>query len=153
MHHSFPQQIIAEICMAAADLVWSRVFKEYPDIKVALSEGGTGWIPYFLDRLDRTYDMHHLWTGQDFGNELPSDIFRRHILTCFIADPIGIKLRHEIGVDHVMWGSDFPHVVTYWPNSRQVLDQQMAGVPAEERRKMEAANILDFLGVTQAEGE
>ena len=57
------------ICMAAADLVWSRVFKKFPELKVALSEGGTGWIPYFLDRLDRTYDMHHLWTGQDFGDE------------------------------------------------------------------------------------
>ena len=56
------------ICQAAADLLWSRVFKEFPDIRFALSEGGTGWIPYFLDRLDRTYDMHHLWTGQDFGD-------------------------------------------------------------------------------------
>ena len=78
------------ICSAAADLVWSRVFKEFPTLKVALSEGGTGWIPYFLDRLDRTYDMHHLWTGQDFGDRLPSDVFRDHFLTCFIADPIGI---------------------------------------------------------------
>ena len=51
------------ICQAAADLLWSRVIKEFPDIRFALSEGGTGWIPYFLDRLDRTYDMHHLWTG------------------------------------------------------------------------------------------
>ena len=59
------------ICAAAADLVWSRVFKEFPDLRVALSEGGTGWIPYFLDRLDRTYDMHHLWTGQDFGDRMP----------------------------------------------------------------------------------
>ena len=49
--------------------MWSRIFKEFPDLKVALSEGGTGWIPYFLDRLDRTYDMHHLWTGQQFGDE------------------------------------------------------------------------------------
>src|SRR3954468_22184941 len=63
------------ICMAAADLVWSRVFKEYPTLKVALSEGGTGWIPYFLDRLDRTYEMHRAWTGQDFGDKTPSDIF------------------------------------------------------------------------------
>ena len=46
------------ICAAAADLVWSRVFKEFPTLRVALSEGGTGWIPYFLDRLDRTYGCH-----------------------------------------------------------------------------------------------
>ena len=77
------------ICQAAADLLWSRVLKEFPDIRIALSEGGTGWIPYFLDRLDRTYDMHRLWTGQDFGDRLPSDVFREHFLTCFIADPVG----------------------------------------------------------------
>ena len=78
------------ICAAAADLLWSRVLKEFPDIRIALSEGGTGWIPYFLDRLDRTYDMHHLWTGQDFGDQLPSEVFREHFLTCFIADPVGV---------------------------------------------------------------
>ncbi len=75
------------ICSAAADLLWSRIPKHFPDIKVALSEGGTGWIPYFLDRIDRTYDMHHLWTGQDFGDRMPSDVFRQHFLTCFISDP------------------------------------------------------------------
>src|SRR5579862_8860501 len=84
------------ICQAAADLLWSRVLKEFPDIRIALSEGGTGWIPYFLDRLDRTYDMHHLWTGQDFGNRLPSEVFKEHFLTCFIADPIGIEMRGHI---------------------------------------------------------
>ena len=59
------------ICQAAADLLWSRVIKEFPAIRIALSEGGTGWIPYFLDRLDRTYEMHHRWTGQDFGDRAP----------------------------------------------------------------------------------
>jgi hypothetical protein len=97
------------ICMAAADLVWSRVFRTYPDLRVALSEGGTGWIPYFLDRLDRTYDMHHRWTGQSFGGDLPSDVFRRHVLTCFIADPVGVELRHQIGIDNMCWEQDYPH--------------------------------------------
>jgi len=103
------------ICQAAADLVWSRVFKEFPDLRVALSEGGTGWIPYFLDRLDRTYDMHRAWTGQDFGDRLPSDVFREHILTCFIADPVGLKLRDDIGVDNMCWEQDYPHSDSSWP--------------------------------------
>jgi predicted TIM-barrel fold metal-dependent hydrolase len=109
------------ICMAAADLVWSRVFKKYRDLRVALSEGGTGWIPYFLDRLDRTYDMHHLWTRQDFGDELPSDVFRRHILTCFIADPVGVRLRADIGIDNICWEQDYPHSDSSWPHAPEEL--------------------------------
>ena len=53
--------------------------------------------------------MHHLWTGQDFGDRTPSDIFREHILTCFIADPIGLKLRDDIGIDNICWEQDYPH--------------------------------------------
>ena len=53
-------------------------------------------MPYFMDRADKTYDMHHLWTGQDFGDLKPSDVFRRNFLTCFITDPVGVILRHEI---------------------------------------------------------
>jgi predicted TIM-barrel fold metal-dependent hydrolase len=109
------------ICMAAADLVWSRVFKKYRDVRVALSEGGTGWIPYFLDRLDRTYDMHHLWTHQELGDELPSDVFRRHILTCFIADPVGIQLRSDIGIDNICWEQDYPHSDSSWPSAPEEL--------------------------------
>ncbi len=109
------------ICAAAADLLWSRVLKTFPDIRVALSEGGTGWIPYFLDRLDRTYDMHHLWTGQDFGRRLPSDVFREHFLTCFIADPIGLQLRAEIGLDNIAWECDYPHSDSSWPDAPEEL--------------------------------
>ena len=109
------------ICQAAADLLWSRVIKEFPDIRIALSEGGTGWIPYFLDRLDRTYDMHHLWTGQDFGGRRPSDVFQDHFLTCFIADPVGVNLRHDIGIDNIAWECDYPHSDSSWPAAPEEL--------------------------------
>ena len=128
------------ICQAAADLLWSRVFKTFPDIKFALSEGGIGWIPYFLDRLDRTYDMHHLWTGQDFGDRMPSDVFREHFLTCFIADPIGVKLRHDIGMDNIAWEADYPHSDSSWPNAPEELAAVMAGVPDDEVNKISYEN-------------
>ena len=132
------------ICMAAADLVWSRVFKEYPTLRVALSEGGTGWIPYFLDRLDRTYDMHHLWTGQDFGGRVPSDVFREHILTCFIADPVGLTLRHEIGIDNICWEQDYPHSDSSWPNAPEELVQMAAryDVPRTDLDKITHENAM-----------
>lgn len=128
------------ICAAASDLVWSRVIKEFPDVRIALSEGGTGWIPYFIDRLDRTYDMHRLWTGQDFGPKLPSEIFRERFLTCFIADPVGIKLRHDIGIDNIAWECDYPHSDSSWPEAPEELEAATAGVSDEDINKMTYEN-------------
>jgi predicted TIM-barrel fold metal-dependent hydrolase len=109
------------IVSAAADLLWSQPVKDYPDLKIALSEGGTGWIPYFLDRVDRTFEMHSAWTLQDFGGKLPSEVFREHFLTCFISDPMGIKLRHDIGIDNIAWECDYPHSDSMWPEAPEEL--------------------------------
>jgi predicted TIM-barrel fold metal-dependent hydrolase len=130
------------ICQAAADLVWSRVPREFPDIKIALSEGGTGWIPYFLDRLDRTYDMHHLWTGQNFDWVLPSEFFRQHFLTCFISDPVGVALRHQIGMDNIAWECDYPHSDSSWPTAPEELAAVTAGVPDDEINKITYQNAM-----------
>ena len=81
------------IVQAAADLVWSPVLRKFPDLKFALSEGGIGWIPYFLERVDYNYQRHHLWTGQDFGDRLPSEVFNEHVITCFIDDHFGVASR------------------------------------------------------------
>jgi len=128
------------ICAAAADLLWSRVLKEFPDIRIALSEGGTGWNPYFIDRLDRTYEMHHQWTGQEFGNQLPSEVFREHFLTCFISDPVGIKLRSDIGIDNIAWECDYPHSDSSWPLAPEELAAVAVDVPDDELRKISYEN-------------
>ncbi|MFO7281877.1 MAG: amidohydrolase family protein [Thermoanaerobacterales bacterium] len=130
------------ICHAAADLLWSRIPKHFPDIRIALSEGGTGWIPYFLDRLDRTYEMHHRWTGQDFGGRKPSEVFRQHFLTCFIADEVGIRLRHDIGVGNIAWECDYPHSDSSWPGAPEELAAVMADVPDDEVNAITHENAL-----------
>ncbi len=129
---------------AAADLLWSRVIKSFPDIRVALSEGGTGWIPYFLSRVDRTFEMHRAWTLQDFGGRLPSEVFREHFLTCFISDPIGIQLRHEIGIDNIAWEADYPLSDSMWPNAPEELGAEFAkySVTTDEARKMTYENAM-----------
>jgi predicted TIM-barrel fold metal-dependent hydrolase len=128
------------ICQAAADLLWSRVIKNFPDIRFALSEGGTGWIPYFLDRVDRTYEMHRAWTGQDFGTKVPSEVFREHFLTCFIADPVGINLRDMIGLDNIAWECDYPHSDSSWPESPEELAAVASDVPPDELAKITYEN-------------
>ncbi len=134
------------ICQAAADLLWSRVLKTFPDVRIALSEGGTGWIPYFLDRLDRTYDMHHLWTGQDFGDRWPSDVFREHFLTCFIADPVGVQLRHMIGLDNIAWECDYPHSDSSWPLAPEELAEAAVDVPDGELSRITWENAARWYG-------
>jgi predicted TIM-barrel fold metal-dependent hydrolase len=132
------------ICAAAADLVWSRVFREFPALRVALSEGGTGWIPYFLDRLDRTFEMHSAWTGAEFGGRTPSEVFREHILTCFIADPIGLRLRDEIGIDNICWEQDYPHSDSSWPCAPEELVRMAAryDVPDADLDKITHENAM-----------
>ena len=132
------------IVQAAADLLWSRPVKDYPDLKIALSEGGTGWIPYFLERIDRTYEMHSAWTMQDFGGKLPSEVFREHFLTCFISDPIGVRLRNEIGIDNISWEMDYPHSDSMWPDAPEVLHEVLRReqVPEDEIHKMTHLNAM-----------
>lgn len=108
------------------------------------SEGGTGWIPYFLDRVDRTYEMHSTWTGQDFGAKLPSEVFRDHFLTCFISDPVGIQLRNQIGIDNICWEADYPHSDSMWPGAPEQLDEVLEAnnVPDDEINKMTFENAM-----------
>ena len=132
------------IVQAAADLLWSAPVKEFPTLRIALSEGGTGWIPYFLDRVDRTYEMHSTWTGQDFGGKVPSEVFRDHFLTCFISDPVGVELRNQIGIDNICWEADYPHSDSLWPNAPEALDEVLNkhGATDAEINKMTYENAM-----------
>ena len=117
---------------AAADLLWSRVMKKFPALKIAMSEGGIGWIPYFLERADYVHAHHHYWTRQDFAGKKPSEVWREHIITCFIDDPVGVKNRHGVGVETMTWECDYPHSDTTWPHSPEILARSFAGVPDSE---------------------
>ena len=132
------------IVQAAADLLWSKPIKEYPDLKIGLSEGGTGWIPYFLERADRTFEMHATWTHQDFGGKLPSEVFREHFLTCFISDHVGVKLRNEVGIDNIAWEADYPHSDSMWPGAPEQLHDVLTehNVPDDDINKMTYENAM-----------
>ena len=126
----------------ATDLVFSRVLRKFPGLKVALTEGGIGWIPYFLERADYTYKHHHHWTHQDFGDQLPSEVFREHILTCFIDDAAGIRNRDLIGIDTISWECDYPHSDCTWPNAPEILWPSVKDLPDEEIEQITFANSL-----------
>jgi predicted TIM-barrel fold metal-dependent hydrolase len=130
----------------ASDLLWSRILREFPTLKFALSEGGIGWIPYFLERADYVYQHHKAWTHQDFGDKLPSDVFREHIVTCFIDDEFGVRNRHDIGIDTITWECDYPHSDTTWPRAPEILGRCFADVPDDEIDKITHGNAMKHFG-------
>ena len=112
----------------ASDLLFSRVIQEFPTLTFALSEGGIGWIPFILERLEDTYARQRAWTGDDLGNGLsPTDVFRRNFLACFIRDRIGVSLRDEIGIETMCWEMDYPHSDSSWPDAAEQLAAQLEG--------------------------
>jgi predicted TIM-barrel fold metal-dependent hydrolase len=127
---------------AAADLVFSPIFKKFPSFKFALSEGGIGWIPYFLDKIDSHYAHHRAWTGEDFGDKLPSQVFQDRILTCFIEDATGIQLRERIGVHTITWECDYPHSDSTWPTSPEHLWKAIGELPDEHINLITHGNAM-----------
>jgi predicted TIM-barrel fold metal-dependent hydrolase len=134
--------------LAAQDLLWGGAFRAYPELKVAWSEGGIGWIPFYLDRCDRHY-TNQRWLGHDFGGKLPSDIFREHSLACYVTDPTALKVRHDIGVDIIAWECDYPHSDSIWPNAPEFVHAEMigSGVPDDEANKILWENTTRFFGL------
>ncbi len=130
------------ISNSAADWIWAPMWKKYPDLRMALSEGGIGWIPYLLERADFTHRHHHAWTRADFGGQMPSDIFRKHIITCFIEDRFGLDNLKYIGEDMVTWESDYPHSDCTWPESADILWNDVQHLSKETIDKITHLNTM-----------
>ena len=131
------------IVQAAADVLWSRVLQDFPDLRIALSEGGIGWIPYFLERVDYVYKHHRAWTGHDLGM-LPSELFAERFITCFIDDAFGLESRAHLNLDMITWECDYPHSDSTWPEAPERLMEGLrnAAVPDDEIRKITYENAM-----------
>ncbi|MER5754520.1 amidohydrolase family protein [Streptomyces sp. NPDC002088] len=127
---------------AASDLVWSRLFLKFPHLKVALSEGGIGWIPYFLERIDYLYQHTQHWSGMNLGDRLPSELFSENVLLCFIDDEVGVENRHRMNIDNVSWECDYPHSDTTWPKAPEAVMRYLGGVSDDEINKITHLNAL-----------
>jgi predicted TIM-barrel fold metal-dependent hydrolase len=122
---------------ALADLVFSGILNRHPRVKIALSEGGSAWVPYLLERMDYTWARSRLVTDRTLS---PSELFDRHFWTCFISDQAAIETRHLIGVDKLMWEGDFPHNDSQYPDSRALVEKALADVPDDEARRIVELN-------------
>ncbi|MFI5048074.1 MAG: amidohydrolase family protein [Acidimicrobiia bacterium] len=133
--------------LAATDWLWARMPLRFPRLDVALSEGGLGWVPMLLDRLD--YVMSHSGVGGARvwdGDVSPSEAVQRNFWFCSIDDPTTLRVRDRIGVDHILFESDYPHADSSWPDTQAMIASSLTGVPENEVAMMTHENAARLFG-------
>ena len=142
--------------VAAVQWVLSGLFDRFPSLRIFFAENQIGWIPFFLQAADVRYDRHHHWAHRLLGlkplQRPPSEYVREYFYWGFQFDRVGVELRHKINVDRLMWGSDFPHQESDWPESLKIIEKNFAGVPDQEKTKMVCQNAVEFFRLERAGG-
>ena len=126
-----------------AAIIGAGVLERYPNLRVGFGESGIGWIPYALDRMDFEFEDRF----RDLMKLRPSEYWRRQCRATFQFDRIGPKLIDEMGVETLMWGSDYPHPDGVWPESSKYIEEQFAGLPADTIHKITCENAGKFYGL------
>jgi predicted TIM-barrel fold metal-dependent hydrolase len=132
----------------AIQMILHGVFDRLPRLQIYWAENQIGWIPNWLEQMDNNYRVNRCWSERHLGVKLArypiSDYVREHCWWGFMNNPVGVQLRHHIGVNRIMWSTDFPHIESDWPHSRDVAAAMFAGVPENERHQMTAGNAISF---------
>ena len=127
-----------------AAIIGANVLERYPNLRIGFGESGIGWLPYALDRMDFEYEDRF----RDLMKLKPSEYWRRQCRATFQYDPIGAKLVDDIGIETIMWGSDYPHTDGIWPESTKYIEEQFAGLPADTIHKITCENAAKFYNLT-----
>jgi predicted TIM-barrel fold metal-dependent hydrolase len=129
---------------ACAEWVWSGLAARFEHVKIAMSEGGIGWVAMLMDRLDNIVDRSGY--GRDFAASgiLPAEVLARNFWFCTIDDPSTIETRHRIGIDHVMVEVDYPHGDSTWPDTQEVIRSCWGHLPVDDLRKMTHLNAAEL---------
>src|SRR6266446_1338256 len=139
-----------EIEKSFSILILSGVLERFPRLKIVSAENNCGWLPYYLQRMDRGFARFGpSGTATPWPTKLtlkPSEYFQRQMYCTFIDDSFGVASRHWIGVDNVMWSSDYPHTASTWPHSRDIIERDFKDVSEAEKRKIVRENAAKLYG-------
>ncbi len=129
---------------ACAEWLWSGLPARFPDLKIAMSEGGIGWVAMLLDRLDNIVERSGYGRGYDTSGLSPAEVLARNFWFCTIDDPSTIGTRHRIGIDHIMVEVDYPHGDSTWPDTQSVIERCWGHLPSGELAKLTHANAAEL---------
>jgi predicted TIM-barrel fold metal-dependent hydrolase len=141
IHNSLPCTALAE---TLGFWILTGTLERFPRLKIVLVEPGLAWIPFQIDVLDSFAKGPYDFPGM---KELPSFYFHRNFFLTFVDDARGVAMRHDIGLNNIMWSTDYPHPATSWPHSREIVDKQFQGVPAAERYQLVCGNAARVYGL------
>ena len=153
------------LAISTTDWLFSGKLQKFPNLKICLSEGDIGWIPWLLQRAEHVAMNYRYLRGKNWGfdpstgqmfeiptdpadfPESPTQLFRDHMYGCFIEDNVGMASLEMIGYDNVMVETDYPHTDTLWPNSIELVNKMLEGVSDENKYKIlqgNARRVFDF---------
>jgi predicted TIM-barrel fold metal-dependent hydrolase len=122
-------------------MIVSGVFDRIPALRIVFAEVDCGWVPYFKEQIDDGYLRYRF--RYDI-RKFPSDYVRQHAYFTYVTDGYGIDNRHRIGVDRIMWSSDYPHGNSNYPDAWSPVKASMSGVPEDERTTILAGNAMSL---------
>jgi uncharacterized protein len=125
-----------------ATLIFSGVLERHPELQVVLAESGVSWLPYFLARADMEWNA--LKGGLEYAPTMsPSELFQRQVYATFEEEAFPEQIP-VLGADRCMWASDYPHTDSTFPESRRVIDETLAVLTPEDRRKVTGTNCAEL---------
>jgi predicted TIM-barrel fold metal-dependent hydrolase len=128
---------------AAVDWLYSLIPVRFPELKICLSEGGIGWVPGLLDRLDHMesyHDMYGTWTDE----LTPAQVMTRNFWYCAVEDQSTFALRERIGIENILLESDYPHCDSTWPHTQRTIEEEIGGLPADDIRRITWENASNL---------
>ena len=142
------QNLMARIGMAEAlgEIIMCGVLQRHPELQVVSVEAQVGWMSFALSHMDTVWKKHRHWTKSPLEEE-PSAYFRRQVFATFTDDPVGMREARHIGVDNLMWSSDYPHSETAWPHSREQVEAWAPQFDPETRDKLLWKNAARLYGL------
>jgi predicted TIM-barrel fold metal-dependent hydrolase len=121
-------RLIHEIQRSLSSLILGGVLERFPELVIVCAESDIGWLPHFMQRMDHANMRFGAMMEQPLSIE-PSDYVRRQVRLTFMDDPVGAATYEQVGRSTYMWGSDFPHTDSTWPNSQKVIEKNFTGIP------------------------
>lgn len=130
-----------------ADWVFSGTLSRFPNIKIAYAESQVGWMPFMLERMDAVYREGRGGVGGD--GLLPSEMVKGRVFGCVFDDLFGLKVREEVGTEHILFETDYPHSDGTFPHSRKVAHSLFAaaGMNADDCYAVLRGNAIEAYGL------